>query len=307
MGVSKKYVFQQGDNIALLGRFLLQAAKHSIVKGSKEAFQCPGPKLTADVKPRSAQLVRDYLMTVGARPESYEGRVPSHLFPQWGFPLIGGALRGVPYPVQKILNGGCRLQLLAPIPSGETLKCAAHLEGIDDNGRRAVLHTHFTTGTDSVAEAIVCDFYSIVPLGGGSGSDGAKKEKPRVPVSSRELERWRLTPADGMDFALLTGDFNPVHWMRTYARASGFKSTILHGFATMARAIEGVNQGLLEGDVDAMATVDVRFTRPLVLPADVGLYVDEQGGMWVGDAPGSPAYMVGSYTLRDSEESGGNE
>ena len=43
--------------------------------------------------------------------------------------------------------------------------------------------------------------------------------------------------------------------------------------------------------------LDVRFVRPLILPAKVGLYVDGQGGVWVGDAPGGPAYMQGSYTL----------
>ena len=43
-----------------------------------------------------------------------------------------------------------------------------------------------------------------------------------------------------LDFAKLTGDFNPIHWVPAYARASGFRSCILHGFATMSYAMEAI-------------------------------------------------------------------
>ena len=88
-----------------------------------------------------------------------------------------------------------------------------------------------------------------------------------------------------------------MHWVPAYAKAFGFRNTILHGFGTMARAIEGLNRGLFAGDVDALKEVHVRFTRPLVLPAKVGLYVHDQQ-LFVGDAPGGPAYLTGTYTTR---------
>jgi hypothetical protein len=76
---------------------------------------------------------------------------------------------------------------------------------------------------------------------------------------------------------------------------------ILHGFSTMARAIEGLNRSLFSGDVRALVTFDCKFTRPLVLPAAVGLYVkDDQ--VFVGDAPGGPAYLVGSFQTRPARE-----
>ncbi len=63
----------------------------------------------------------------------------------------------------------------------------------------------------------------------------------------------------------------------------------------MARAFEGVARNLYSGRVDAIRFFDVRFTRPLILPARVGLYVDDEHGVWVGDAPGGPAYLAGSF------------
>jgi len=66
----------------------------------------------------------------------------------------------------------------------------------------------------------------------------------------------------------------------------------------MARAIEALNRGLFAGDVTALQEIDVRFTRPLVLPARVGVYV-RGDKVWVGDAPGGPAYLEGTFKLRN--------
>jgi hypothetical protein len=65
----------------------------------------------------------------------------------------------------------------------------------------------------------------------------------------------------------------------------------------MARAIEGLNRSLFSGDVRRLEAIDVKFTKPLVLPAKVGLYVDDEN-VFVGDAPGGPAYLVGTYSVR---------
>jgi hypothetical protein len=66
---------------------------------------------------------------------------------------------------------------------------------------------------------------------------------------------------------------------------------------TMARAIEGLNRARFAGDVHAIREIDLRFTRPLVLPARVGLYLDGDR-LWVGDAPGGPAYLEGQFTAK---------
>ncbi len=33
---------------------------------------------------------------------------------------------------------------------------------------------------------------------------------------------------EGMNFAMLTGDFNPVHWVRPYAKAFGSDQQAIH-------------------------------------------------------------------------------
>jgi acyl dehydratase len=303
MAVSRKHILQQGPVIAALGRVAWEAA-HQKKGAAGPPPQAPGEEIRQTVPPRPNDLVRSYLRAVGGDVRAYRGQVPGHLFPQWGFPLLARTLEGMPYPMARVLNGGCRIEFNAPIPAGEALELRARLDDVDDNGKRAVLRQKLVTGTATQPEALVAYEYAIVPLGGGSKKKNGKatpkkkKEKPRVPEDVRELARWRLGPKAGLDFAILTGDFNPVHWIKPYARAAGFKSTILHGFSTLARAIESMNATLFAGRIDRIASIDARFTRPLLLPAKVGLYIDGNGGVFVGDAPGGPAYMTGTYELR---------
>ena len=298
MGVSSRHILQQGPVLGALARAGWIAATGGSPTGT---FEVPGPEFTTTLPPRPSGLIRDYIRHLGGDPGSYRGRVPAHLFPQWVFPLQARGLEGIQYPMHKVLNGGCRIEMKAPIPAGEPLLVSARLQSIDDNGKRAVIHQRSVTGTPSTADALVADMYAIVPLSGpktDADKKAPRKPKPRVPEGARELAYWNISANAGLDFAKLTGDFNPVHWIAPYAKAAGFRNVILHGFSTFARAIEGMNRGLFAGDVDRLKWIDVKFTRPLVLPARVGLYIDDDN-VFVGDAPGGPAYLVGRFGADD--------
>jgi acyl dehydratase len=304
MALPSKHIIHQGGVIASLGGTAFSALKQRFGNGNTAVPETPGPEIEVTIPPRSPDLVRDYIRHVGGDPSAYKGIVPGHMFPHWGFPLAARTLRGIPYPMLKVLNGGCRLEVNSQIPLGEPLKVSACLEDIDDNGRRAVLHQRIVTGTAAAPEAVVGHLYAIVPLGGGDKSSDepkVKKDKPRVPSDVREVAYWKLSADAGLAFAMLTGDFNPVHWVRPYAKASGFRNMILHGFSTMARAIEGLNRSCFSGDVREVVAFDCKFTRPLVLPAAVGLYVKDNE-VYVGDAPGGPAYLVGSFETNGARQ-----
>ncbi|MEZ4267404.1 MAG: MaoC/PaaZ C-terminal domain-containing protein [Myxococcota bacterium] len=297
MPVPRKHILSQAPVIAALGRSALFALAQRVDGGSNAPAVVPGPELRATLAPRPTDLVRDAVRWAGGDPRAYRDALPTWLFPQWSFPLLTRTLEGLPYPMMRALNGGCTVHNLRPIPAGEPLKLSAQLVRVDDDGRRAILHQRLVTGTASVAEAQIVEFQVIIPL--AKGGDGKRSsERPRVPDTARELARWRLSAKAGLDFAILTGDFNPIHWVAPAARAAGFRNTILHGFASLARAVEGLQKSVFAGDTERIEQISVRFVRPLVLPARVGLYVDGKGGVTVGDAPGGPAYMTGTFIER---------
>jgi acyl dehydratase len=295
MGVSSKFIWQQGPALSALGRTAIAAMTQSVTGPPKQAPATPGPELRLSLPARSSELVKTYVEHVGGTSSAYKSMVPAHLFPQWGFGLAGKTLDGIPYPLARVMNGGCRLEIFEQLPADEELTITACLESIDDNGRRAVLHQKVRTTTPSAQQGIVAHMYPIVPLPRKKGEPKRTKKEPAcVPEDAREIARWSLKADAGLDFAKLTGDFNPIHWISGYAKMFGFKNTILHGFSTMARTIESLHQALYAG-VPRIRVFDARFTKPLVLPADVGVYIlDDE--VFVGKAPGGPAFMVATFS-----------
>ncbi len=299
MAVSSKFILHQGPVIAALGQGAARALMAQAGGGKAPKPSLPGPEVQTTLPARPSDLVRTYIRHVGGDPGWYRGRIPAHMFPQWGFALAAQGLSRVDYPLHKIMNAGVRIEAHAPLPTGEPLRVRARLEDIDDNGRRALIRFRVVTGTASAPDAVVGFITALVPLGRGKGGDkGEKKKEPAlVPETAREIGFWRIGPGAGLDFAKLTGDFNPVHWLGPYAHAFGFRGCILHGFSTAARAVEGLNRAVLAGAADRVRVFDARFTRPLVLPAKVGLYLTDEGRVLVGDAPGSRAYLDGQLEL----------
>ena len=276
-----QHILQQGPVIA----GILRTGVAAMGARPKAAPALPTLAVTRTVAPRPRALIDDYLRHIGADPAHYRGVVPAHLWPQWGFPLAAETLTGIPYVLTRVLNGGCRLDIHAPLPDDEPLEVRATLEAIDDDGTRALLTQKIVTGTRSTPDAVVATLTAYVPL---AKKGGVKAEKPVVPEGARDIARHTLGGGAGWTFALLTGDFNPVHWVRPWARAAGFPGTILHGFSTLAHALAALDT----------ARVDARFVRPLVLPAEIGVYVNGDS-LTVGTHPGGPAFMTATFATRE--------
>jgi acyl dehydratase len=257
----------------------------------------PGPVYTATVPPRPAGLVSDYVRFVGGSPGVYSKHLPAHFFSQWGFPVLMQALKGVPYDLTGVLNAGCYLEQRQPLPQGEPLQLSAQLVAHEIRGKRVYLAVRMTTGTKSAPDALISELRVLAPSGKKVDSDeaGTKRAPPRVPEGAREIGRRKLPANAGLQFALLTGDFNPIHWIRPYARMAGFKSTILHGYGSLAICMETLNQTVFSGDPNRLRTIEVRFTLPVLLPGEIGVFLDGDD-VYVGKAPGGPAYLTGAIT-----------
>ena len=293
-----RHLIHQGPVLAALGRVAVSLVTQ---KPGGSLPELPTPLETVTVPPRPRKLLHDYVRAVGGNPKAYGDTVPAHLFPQWGFPLLSNTYGVLPYPLAKVLNQGCRIEVNQPLPAGEPLQLSAQLTEVREDPGKARITQKLVTGTASAPEALVCEIYATVPLPREKTPGEKRKRRPPPTVDGdlRELQRWRLPSDAGWQFACLTGDVNPVHWITPYAKIAGFKSVILHGFATLARALEGVTKTRWSGDPWRLKCVDVRFVRPLVLPAKAGLYlepglVDHPRRLAVGSAPGGLAYMLGT-------------
>ncbi len=265
----------------------------------------PTPMIHAVVEGRGSALVRDYLRAVGGDASSWPGQVPTHMFPQWTFPIAAKTLADLKIPLWAILNGGCRLQRRGRIAVGDPIEVSASLSSVDESPRRFVLTQQIACTTKRHGAGLDATLYAIVPKSrsGASKSGNSSTDRPAaerkkalevVPRDAQLVARWRLSSNAGLDFASVTGDFNPVHWIPAYARAMGFRAPILHGFASLARTWESLARVLLAGDSAAIEELDVRFVRPLVLPVNLGLYRRDHQ-IWLALERGSQPYVTGTF------------
>ena len=75
---------------------------------------------------------------------------------------------------------------------------------------------------------------------------------------------WKLGGDLGRRYAGVSGDRNPIHMHSLTAKPLGFPGAIAHGMWTKARCLAALDSRL----PDAFA-VDVRFRKPILLPARV--------------------------------------
>ncbi len=288
MNVSPLYVRHQIPVIlALLRTAAGPALKKIGIHSNGQA-----PIVEAVLSPRPIKLIDDYIRHVGGDASWYKGTLPPHLFPQWGFPLMARTLEGQPYNMTKVLNGGASFKINAPIPADQPLVVRASLAQVDETDSRILLQQKMTTGTHDTPEALECTVNAIIP----KKSDKKAIKKPLViPHTAREVASLNLPEDSGLDFAFLTGDFNPIHWIPAYAKMAGFPNTILHGFGSMARTIEALNRNILGQAPYAMKSFECRFVRPLVLPAKVFVFVDGNT-VYLGNALGTKPYLSGVFS-----------
>jgi len=136
-------------------------------------------------------------------------------------------------------------------------------------GKTFTLVTEVRTGNELAWESV-----STMLRRGGEGSSAAvpKQGQPRsqpdsfptVPTATPASAEWRLDGGLGRRYAGVSGDRNPIHMHALTAKPLGFPAAIAHGMWTKARCLAALEPRLPDG-----FAVDVRFRKPVLLPAKV--------------------------------------
>ncbi|MCY3781734.1 MAG: MaoC/PaaZ C-terminal domain-containing protein [Chloroflexi bacterium] len=75
-----------------------------------------------------------------------------------------------------------------------------------------------------------------------------------------------ITEADVVNFAALTGDFNPMHTDAEYAKDSFMGQRVAHGLLTLSYAVGQAYQlGILERTVLGFRGLEMKFSRPVYI------------------------------------------
>jgi len=253
--VSPLLVRHQGRNIY---QFLAQGLQSVVPLNRARDVQTPTDWLRETLPPVPAELAERYALWCGAPADRYAGVVPPHMVSYWGLALLAKVAGQAPYNLLTVLNQGCRVQTRQPLPLDEPIQAAGRLANIQNDGRRIRIAVEIRAGTKSVPDAQTIESMVTVPIKGAAKKGGENRQEPAFDT----VGRWSAGAYDGVKFALLTGDFNPIHTLWPLARRTRHRGCILHGFGSLTRSYETIqNHGITIGDFD------VRFVKPLRLPA----------------------------------------
>lgn len=91
-----------------------------------------------------------------------------------------------------------------------------------------------------------------------------------IPATTYAIDRSNLVM-----YAGASGDFNPIHWRESVAKAVGLPDVIAHGMYTMAQGGRFVTDWA--GDPGAVLDYGVRFSSPVVVPDEGGATLEISG------------------------------
>ncbi|MES9539050.1 MULTISPECIES: MaoC family dehydratase [unclassified Actinomadura] len=91
-----------------------------------------------------------------------------------------------------------------------------------------------------------------------------------IPAQTYAVDRANLVM-----YAGASGDFNPIHWRESVAKAVGLPDVIAHGMYTMAQGGRYVTDWV--GDPGAVVDYGVRFSSPVVVPDQGGATLEISG------------------------------
>lgn len=260
--VPKALIFEQGTMLksfaSLIGREVLS---FGVPANNPEHFDM----VTTPLNLPSQRLIDHYIYWSGAGIFPYSKQVPPHLFFQLVMPKCIEQLKKTCYALSRIVNLGCTMTMHSPIPYDAELSAQIRIKRLRESMGRARIVQHIDIFIAEDELALELEIHTLLPMEVPTESTGTarKQKKPAVPQANyEELGSWCAQPWDGGDFALLTGDFNPIHWSNLAGRRSPFGGKVLHGFGTFVRSFE-----LLQSQLGRKAKhIDVRFTAPLQLP-----------------------------------------
>lgn len=112
-----------------------------------------------------------------------------------------------------------------------------------------------------------------------------KPEPPKAPKLPPPNAVLRISGRQIRHYASIGADHNPIHTSRIGARLFGFPKPIAHGMFSAAAVLANI-----EGQIPDAVRYEVRFGKPVFLPAALGVYVDRAG---------SPSNQGWDIVLRD--------
>lgn len=258
------------SSASLYGRAALTAlpgiGKPAAIRGDAEL---PSTVFVLDGIKVSPSLLQKYCRTTGS---TYGEYLPLNYLFVAQTPLMLTIMTAKDFPFSAIgaVHVENTIHRLRKIGATEPLTISAKAENLREHRKGILvdLVSEFRVGSELVAT----NTSTLLHQQRTSLSDGPREETPvaKRPASPNSVVAVDLSVIK--EYAAASGDRNPIHMSNISAKAFGFPRAIAHGMWSAARVIANLDSKLADN-----VTYNVKFSRPILLPAKVNQYVEQTG------------------------------
>jgi len=178
-----------------------------------------------------------------------------------------GQIPGLAVNPVMILHGEQDLEVHRPIPTSGTAEHRSRVASLYDKGKAALFTIEVESGP--AGEPYFTNRFTIFAR--GEGGFGGDPDSPAPGNNPPEREPDHVIESPTMSHQALiyrlSGDKNPLHADPDFAKLGGFDTPILHGLCTFGIVCKAVVDTVLDGDANAVARYQVRFTG-VVFPGE---------------------------------------
>lgn len=184
-----------------------------------------------------------------------------------------------------------------PMKPGETLVFTPSLESVEDKGKGATYVALVTAATPE-GEVVNEQRATIFVRGAGSGEERESGSKPPPPAKGEQVAAFTSHVDEEMpaDYAVASGDHNPIHLDPGVATAVGLPGVINHGLGTLSIVSGGLVDELAAGDAARVGRIQVRFTDMVIPGSDLETTVhhsEDSTYLFVTTRPDGAVVMTG--------------
>ena len=191
------------------------------------------------------------------------------------FPTVMGLITGFDFPFSAMgaVHVENRITAHRPIAVTDTVSARVHAENLREHRKGLLVDvlTDVSVGNEPAWHQVTTFLHQQRT----SLSDEPKPEPPKAPTLPPPNAILRITPAQIRRYATISGDRNPIHTNALGAKLFGFPTVIAHGMFSAAAILAN-----LEGQLPTAVSYAVKFGKPVVLPANAGVYVDRVADGW---------------------------
>ena len=232
----------------------------------------PEKTLTIDDVAIDRANVAAYAAVTGLR---YDDTVPLTYPFVLTYPTVMELVTGFDFPFAAVgaVHMENRITRYRPIAVTDTVSVCAHAENLREHRKGLLVDviSRVSVGTDPAWDQVTTFLHQQ-----RTSLSGEPKPQPQqalklpppstiVGITQRQIRRY----------ASIGADHNPIHTSLLGAKVFGFPRPIAHGMFSAAAVLANI-----EGQLPDAVSYHVKFGKPVLLPATLGLYIDRVQQGW---------------------------